>query len=198
MRITPARWSLRASELASQPDFDPLGVTIAAAHAAGIRVHAWVAVNLISSAVTLPSSRDHVVYKNPEWLMVPRDLAPDLRAVDTRSPGTWGSWPAGAARTGPRSKGCAPHRCIRPGRARGGGGEGDGHPLRAGRHPSRLRAVPERLRLQPRRASPSSRTPSSRSSRPRSGHGRRNESAFDPFAYPNLFLDRWAAFAAPA
>jgi len=76
----------RASELAGRPDFDPLGQTIALAHEAGLRVHAWIAVNLVSSATTLPPSRDHLVYKNPEWLMVPKSLAPELRHVEVRSP----------------------------------------------------------------------------------------------------------------
>ena len=61
----------RAPELASKPSFDPLAVVLADAHAAGLKVHAWVAVNLVSSAVTLPASRDHVGYRAPEWLMVP-------------------------------------------------------------------------------------------------------------------------------
>ena len=61
-------------------------MTIEQAHAAGIRVHGWVAVNLVSSATTLPSSREHIVYKNPEWLMVPRALASELSKVDMRSP----------------------------------------------------------------------------------------------------------------
>jgi uncharacterized lipoprotein YddW (UPF0748 family) len=77
----------RAAELSGQPDFDPLAVTIQQAHAAGIRVHGWVAVNLVSSATTLPSSREHIVYKNPEWLMVPKPLASELSKVDMRSPG---------------------------------------------------------------------------------------------------------------
>lgn len=76
----------RAAELSGRPDFDPLARTIEEARAAGIQVHAWVAVNLVSSAATLPASREHIVYKNPEWLMVPRDLAAELRRVDTRSP----------------------------------------------------------------------------------------------------------------
>src|SRR5690606_2245052 len=41
----------RASELSSAPaDYDPLAETIVAAHAAGLRVHAWVNVNLVASA----------------------------------------------------------------------------------------------------------------------------------------------------
>ena len=76
----------RAPELAARPDFDPLGATVDQAHAAGLRVHAWVGVNLVSSAVTLPSSREHLVYRHPEWLMVPRALAVELRGIDIRSP----------------------------------------------------------------------------------------------------------------
>jgi uncharacterized lipoprotein YddW (UPF0748 family) len=76
----------RAAELAAHPGFDPLASTITQAHAAGMQVHAWVAVNLVSSAATLPASREHVVYRHPEWLMVPKALAVELRGIDTRSP----------------------------------------------------------------------------------------------------------------
>ena len=76
----------RAPELASKPSFDPLATVIEQAHASGIKVHAWVAVNLVSSSVSLPASRDHVVYRAPEWLMVPRDLAAEMKKIDLRSP----------------------------------------------------------------------------------------------------------------
>lgn len=76
----------RAHELAGRPAFDPLATVIEHAHAANIKVHAWVAVNLVSSAVTLPASRDHVVYRAPEWLMVPRELAAEMRKINLRSP----------------------------------------------------------------------------------------------------------------
>jgi uncharacterized lipoprotein YddW (UPF0748 family) len=76
----------RAAELASRPGFDPLALVIEQAHAAGLRVHAWVAVNLVSSSVSLPASRDHVIYRAPEWLMVPRELAAEMKKVDLRSP----------------------------------------------------------------------------------------------------------------
>jgi uncharacterized lipoprotein YddW (UPF0748 family) len=76
----------RPSVLSAQPDFDPLATTIARAHAAGLRVHAWVNVNLVAGATELPAARDHVVYRHPEWLMVPRALADDLASVDARSP----------------------------------------------------------------------------------------------------------------
>ena len=76
----------RATELAGKPSFDPLATVIADAHAAGLKVHAWVAVNLVSSSVTLPASRDHVIYRAPEWLMVPRELAAEMKKIDLRSP----------------------------------------------------------------------------------------------------------------
>jgi uncharacterized lipoprotein YddW (UPF0748 family) len=76
----------RAAELAGRPDFDPLAQVIAEAHDAGLTVHAWVAVNLVSSAATLPASRDHIVHRHPEWLMVPKALAAELRTIDVRSP----------------------------------------------------------------------------------------------------------------
>lgn len=72
--------------LAAQPSFDPLATAIAQAHAAGLRVHAWVNVSLVAGANELPANRDHVIYRHPEWLMVPRLLAEGLASVDVRSP----------------------------------------------------------------------------------------------------------------
>jgi uncharacterized lipoprotein YddW (UPF0748 family) len=76
----------RAAELASKPNFDPLATVLDDAHTAGLKVHAWVAVNLVSSSVSLPASRDHVIYRAPEWLMVPKELAAEMRKIDLRSP----------------------------------------------------------------------------------------------------------------
>lgn len=76
----------RASEIAGQPQFDPLRLTIEQAREKGLAVHAWIAVNLVSSAATLPASRTHIVYRHPEWLMVPRELAAEFRRLDPRSP----------------------------------------------------------------------------------------------------------------
>jgi len=77
----------RATELDAQPSgFDPLAAVIAAAHAAGMRVHAWVNVNLVASAAQLPEDRTHVVYRHPDWLMVPRAVVQELRGVDGHSP----------------------------------------------------------------------------------------------------------------
>jgi uncharacterized lipoprotein YddW (UPF0748 family) len=78
----------RAADLSSEPaSFDPLATVLTEAHRAGIRVHAWVSVNLISSAVELPASHDHLVYTHPEWLMVPRAIAQELQHVDPFNPG---------------------------------------------------------------------------------------------------------------
>ena len=77
----------RASELAGQPpSFDPLGRILEAARPAGLRVHAWVNLNLVSSAASLPSSSRHVANRRPDWLMVPRDLSSTLADVAPASP----------------------------------------------------------------------------------------------------------------
>lgn len=93
----------RASDLEAQPaGFDPLGTVLQLAHQAGLRVHAWINIDLVSSATTLPRSRDHVVARHPEWLMVPRALAGSLGAVDPQSPeyvGTLARWTRGQSDT---------------------------------------------------------------------------------------------------
>jgi uncharacterized lipoprotein YddW (UPF0748 family) len=76
-----------AADLLRQPrGFDPLAAVLTAGRAAGLRIHAWVNVNLISSAADLPVSRDHIVSRRPGWLMVPRDLARELAAIGPDSP----------------------------------------------------------------------------------------------------------------
>lgn len=78
----------RAADLVSEPSsFDPLATVLTEAHAAGIRVHAWITLDLVSSAVDLPASHEHLVYRHPEWLMVPRAIAQDLATVDPFNPG---------------------------------------------------------------------------------------------------------------
>lgn len=66
--------------------FDPIAETISQAHAAGLRVHAWLDVVRVAPAGELPFGRDHVVYQHPEWLMVPRAIAGELLPVDVHSP----------------------------------------------------------------------------------------------------------------
>jgi uncharacterized lipoprotein YddW (UPF0748 family) len=81
-----SRHEPRPPLLARQPfSFDPLALMLERAHRAGLKVHAWVNVNLISDAA-LPSSRSHIVYLHPEWLMVPRPLAEDLARMKPRDP----------------------------------------------------------------------------------------------------------------
>jgi uncharacterized lipoprotein YddW (UPF0748 family) len=76
----------RATELVARPDFDPLAEVLARARPAGLSVHAWINANLVSSAAALPASRQHVIYRHPEWLMVPRDLATEIGTIDPRNP----------------------------------------------------------------------------------------------------------------
>jgi uncharacterized lipoprotein YddW (UPF0748 family) len=77
----------RAADLPREPlTFDPLQHALAAARAASLGVHAWVNVNLVSSAVDLPLARTHIVLRHPSWLMVPRELADDLARVKPESP----------------------------------------------------------------------------------------------------------------
>src|SRR5829696_668396 len=93
----------RPGDLARQPaSFDPLAAVLAEAKAAGIRVHAWVSLNLVSSAVELPAAPDHLVYRHPEWLMVPRPIAQELARLDAANPGYVGKiarWTRGESET---------------------------------------------------------------------------------------------------
>jgi uncharacterized lipoprotein YddW (UPF0748 family) len=66
--------------------FDGALEMVKEARGRGLRVHAWIEVTLAAAAGELPGSRDHVLYQHPEWLMVPRELAPDVLKVDVRSP----------------------------------------------------------------------------------------------------------------
>jgi uncharacterized lipoprotein YddW (UPF0748 family) len=80
-----SRLEPRAALLASQPaSFDPLESVLTDAHAAGLRVHAWMNANLVSEAEpsALPA---HIVQAHPEWLMVPKEIAADLWDVDPGS-----------------------------------------------------------------------------------------------------------------
>lgn len=77
----------RPVQLAGQPQsFDPLAHTIARARDAGLRVHAWMNVNLVAGVGEIPPAPGHVVAEHPEWLMVPYELAGELSALDARNP----------------------------------------------------------------------------------------------------------------
>ena len=75
----------RPVALYSQPAFDPLAEMIAKGHAQGLAVYAWVSVNLVAGT-DVPPARTHVVYRHPEWLMVPRQIADDLAPLDPAGP----------------------------------------------------------------------------------------------------------------
>jgi uncharacterized lipoprotein YddW (UPF0748 family) len=75
----------RPPALAPQPSFDPLATAIAKGHERGLAVHAWINVNLVAGT-DVPASRSHIAYRHPEWLMVPRELAQDLAALDPSGP----------------------------------------------------------------------------------------------------------------
>lgn len=93
----------RPADLARQPlSFDPLATVLTEAKARRIRVHAWVSLNLVSSAVELPAAPDHLVYRHPEWLMVPRPIAQDVARLDPGNPGYVGKiarWTRGQLET---------------------------------------------------------------------------------------------------
>jgi uncharacterized lipoprotein YddW (UPF0748 family) len=77
----------RAEVLAGQPNgFDPLAMTIDEAHRVGIKVHAWINVFVVANIETLPKSKDHLIYKHPGWVMVPRGIAADLYDADPQNP----------------------------------------------------------------------------------------------------------------
>ncbi len=76
----------RPPSLSRRPaSFDPLELIVSSAHRAGLNVHAWVNVNLISDA-SPPATRQHLVHTHPEWLMVPQSLALDLARMSPRNP----------------------------------------------------------------------------------------------------------------
>jgi uncharacterized lipoprotein YddW (UPF0748 family) len=68
---------------------DPPGMLaemVTVARVRGLRVVAAVDVTRAAGTGEWPASRDHVIYRHPEWLMVPRDLALELSRLDVRSP----------------------------------------------------------------------------------------------------------------
>jgi len=54
-------------------DFDPLGVFIKKAHAAGIEVHAWVNTLRMWSSKEYPTDPKHIVNRHPEWINKDKD-----------------------------------------------------------------------------------------------------------------------------
>lgn len=68
------------------PSFDGLAEAVRQAHARGLRVHASIDINRVADIDEVPGARTQVLYEHPEWLMVPRALAPELLPLDVRSP----------------------------------------------------------------------------------------------------------------
>ena len=66
--------------------FDGAAELIREARDRHLRVQAWIDVNRVAVGDEFPASRAHVVYQHPEWLMVPRALAPELLTMDPRVP----------------------------------------------------------------------------------------------------------------
>ncbi len=82
-----SRLEPRAEDLSDQPaGFDPLSLVIDEAHRVGIRVHAWINIFIVAGVETLPKTKDHILYRHPDWVMVPRELAAELYHVDPKSP----------------------------------------------------------------------------------------------------------------
>jgi uncharacterized lipoprotein YddW (UPF0748 family) len=66
--------------------FDPLALLIDEARARGLRVHAWVNMQLVASALLPPTDPLHLIYAHPEWLAYPRALAEQALRRDPRDP----------------------------------------------------------------------------------------------------------------
>lgn len=56
------------------------------AHERQLLVHASFDLDRVALSDEVPASRNHIIYQHPEWLMVPRAIAPELLAIDVRSP----------------------------------------------------------------------------------------------------------------
>ena len=65
---------------------DRLQLLLTAARRRGLRVHAWIQVTRATRAGPLPTSREHIVHRHPEWIMVPRALAGPLARLDVKDP----------------------------------------------------------------------------------------------------------------
>jgi uncharacterized lipoprotein YddW (UPF0748 family) len=82
-----SRLEPRAASLKGAPEsFDPLSFVLSRAHAAGMKVHAWINTHLVCDANDLPADPSHVFREHPDWLGVPRRLAAELASLDPDDP----------------------------------------------------------------------------------------------------------------
>jgi len=70
----------------AHPEFDGTGEFVKDARERGLHVHAWIDVNRVADSDEFPASRSNVIYQHPEWLMLPRALAPEMLTMDPRGP----------------------------------------------------------------------------------------------------------------
>lgn len=81
-----SRWEPRAASIITDPEFDPLALTIKEAHRRGIAVHAWLNTNFLANMDTPPTDPRHMYHQRPDLIAVPYTLARTLYAVDARDP----------------------------------------------------------------------------------------------------------------
>ena len=83
---SPRRRRDRRGRAADAPAADRWHLLLAEARRRGLRVHAWFDVTRATALDTAPPDRFHVTRQHPEWLMVPRALAPRLARLDASDP----------------------------------------------------------------------------------------------------------------
>jgi uncharacterized lipoprotein YddW (UPF0748 family) len=66
--------------------FDGAAELLRQARDRGLGAHLSVSVNVVAAVGEIPASREHVIYQHPEWLMMPRQIAPQMLTIDLRSP----------------------------------------------------------------------------------------------------------------
>jgi uncharacterized lipoprotein YddW (UPF0748 family) len=66
--------------------FDPLALLLEEAQGRGLKVHAWVNLQLVASPFLPPVDPSHLFHAHPEWLAYPRALAEQALRRDPRDP----------------------------------------------------------------------------------------------------------------
>jgi len=163
------------------------------AHERQLQVYASVDLDRAALADEVPAARSHVMYEHPEWLMVPRAIAPELLVVDVRSPeyiGRLARWSRANNVDGvylsPLADGAAAYVAAATAKVLRRYPV-DGVQLDAARYPDRdfdygRRSIDAfRQDIRP-SLMPAERTRVD------------EDEAIDPFAYPNAFPDAWRRF----